>query len=420
MPLTHFGEENSGQPNGLGFLIYVLGLGECDILLPVSRASSEALTGLFGRYGILPTFDRTVKPILLPEEVIGEQSLAYLKTSSREHQNSIEFCMWGTIFPHKNFVSGMEAFNILCQRRPDLDLRLHHVGSVSGESMDAVRRLVRQSRGRIILHGFVSDAELSMIARRSRASIFVSLAEGYGLPLSESLWLGLPCITSAFAPMTEIAAGGGALLVDPTDTESIARGIEKIATDSVLYERLKNELRARNFRTWKQYSYEVLQEIRAVDVTARERVHVLNYIPLRSTSASMQLEVLGFDLSDMSIPEAYDAVSVPLVADGVLKYERDEHFAVSHPVICFGPYVTVGAGRYVIVFDGILKGKCLICITSDEGRNIYLEKIIDTLETKLEFVTDKIMSKMEIVFTKTPELESLSLDAIWVTRYSLS
>ncbi|MBN1999226.1 glycosyltransferase family 4 protein [candidate division KSB1 bacterium] len=59
---------------------------------------------------------------------------------------------------------------------------------------------------------------------------FVSLYEGFGLPILEAQATGRPVVTSNILSMPEVA-GGGACLVDPYNTASIREGILKVIDD---------------------------------------------------------------------------------------------------------------------------------------------------------------------------------------------
>jgi glycosyltransferase involved in cell wall biosynthesis len=60
---------------------------------------------------------------------------------------------------------------------------------------------------------------------------FVSLGEGFGVPIIEAQASGRPLITSNVSPMREVA-GDGACLVNPLDVSQIREGILRIIADS--------------------------------------------------------------------------------------------------------------------------------------------------------------------------------------------
>lgn len=60
---------------------------------------------------------------------------------------------------------------------------------------------------------------------------FVSIGEGFGVPIIEAQASGRPVITSNVSPMREVA-GTGACLVNPLDVSQIRAGIRKIISDA--------------------------------------------------------------------------------------------------------------------------------------------------------------------------------------------
>jgi glycosyltransferase involved in cell wall biosynthesis len=89
--------------------------------------------------------------------------------------------------------------------------------------------------------------EMVHLMRGSRALLFPSLYEGFGLPVLEAMQLGVPVLTSNVASLKEIA-DDAAILVKPTDSNEIASGIRALDFDSDLraaliqrgFERSKN------------------------------------------------------------------------------------------------------------------------------------------------------------------------------------
>jgi glycosyltransferase involved in cell wall biosynthesis len=103
----------------------------------------------------------------------------------------------------------------------------------------------------------ISDDELWRTLRSARFSAFLSLHEGFGLPVAESLACGTPCLTSSYGSTREIADGGGALVVDPLDDEAIAGQMRRLLTDDALVARLRDEATRRPPRTWEDYAREL-------------------------------------------------------------------------------------------------------------------------------------------------------------------
>lgn len=60
---------------------------------------------------------------------------------------------------------------------------------------------------------------------------FVSVGEGFGLPILEAQVVGRPLVTSDTPPLRDVA-GRGACLVDPLDIASIRRGILRLLNDA--------------------------------------------------------------------------------------------------------------------------------------------------------------------------------------------
>jgi glycosyltransferase involved in cell wall biosynthesis len=82
----------------------------------------------------------------------------------------------------------------------------------------------------IVATGYLETRELHALLHASAALVLPSLEEGFGLPVAEALAVGLPVVCSQGSALEE-TAGGAAILVNPLDAGSIARGIEHVLED---------------------------------------------------------------------------------------------------------------------------------------------------------------------------------------------
>ncbi len=161
--------------------------------------------------------------------------------------------------PHKNVRNVLRAFAQARRERA-----LPH-GLVLAGPMPKNRSRVEavisalELDSRVFRPGIVPEEDLPGLFAGAEAFLYPTLYEGFGLPVVEAMASGVPVLTSSTSALQEIA-GGYALLVDPMDVDSIARGIIVLATDpgrrSELVELGKR--RARDF-SWDRAAEQTLQ-----------------------------------------------------------------------------------------------------------------------------------------------------------------
>lgn len=233
---------------------YASALVAADVVLAISSYSARDLEKWWADHHYESTQKPEVLVLALPQEVSG---IPRVEHPVDPPSPPIRFVAVGTVEPRKNQLEAMQAFARLCSRRPDLNLRFDIVGGIHEAVWDRVHEVVEREP-RIHLHEYVPDTELRSLIERAHATVFVSLYEGFGLPVAESLWLGKPCLCSDDGATAEISAGGGCLAVPGRDGAAIERGLERLAEDSSLRKRLSREAAERPLRTWRDYGEEVV------------------------------------------------------------------------------------------------------------------------------------------------------------------
>ncbi len=134
--------------------------------------------------------------------------------------------------PHKNLERLAAALK-------GIPCRLKIIGPLTGAQRDLL-----DSLGIAFENGVnLTDREMRQAYLDADLVVFVSLAEGFGMPIIEAQAIGRPLVTSGIEPMAGIA-GEGACLVDPWDIRDIRRGIlELIGSESSRTEAVAKGLR---------------------------------------------------------------------------------------------------------------------------------------------------------------------------------
>ncbi|GAB3994824.1 hypothetical protein GCM10028807_33390 [Spirosoma daeguense] len=158
---------------------------------------------------------------------------------------------------YKNFNGFFRAIQPVLQRHPDL----HLVCAGGGPFTHQEQSLFYASRlSDRVLYRSASDENLLKLYQHARAFVFPSLNEGFGIPVLEAFGNDCPVVLSNCSSLPEVAAEA-ALYFDPEDDDSVADAIERIVTDDVLC----NELRQKGTERLRDFS---------CDKTARQTLDV--------------------------------------------------------------------------------------------------------------------------------------------------
>ncbi len=117
---------------------------------------------------------------------------------------------------------------------------------LTGDDDAELRRTIDGCNLQRLVHfcGRVPSNEMPGLYRGAEAIVFVSLYEGFGLPILEAMASEVPVVTSTTSAMPEVA-GNAALVVDPCSIDAIADALVRITTDEELRSDLVTRGRAR-------------------------------------------------------------------------------------------------------------------------------------------------------------------------------
>ncbi|MES2111528.1 MAG: glycosyltransferase family 1 protein [Bacteroidota bacterium] len=143
----------------------------------------------------------------------------------------------GSMFKRKNIPALVEAFAIVKSTSPALKLVL--AGPSPANEFDSDYRLIKDAidknslKDDVILTGYLSDSDLSVIYQNALLYIFPSTNEGFGIPILEAFKNDLPVLVANNTCLPEV--GGEAVLqFNPFDVADIVEKINLISNDSEL------------------------------------------------------------------------------------------------------------------------------------------------------------------------------------------
>lgn len=210
-------------------------------IIAVSESTRSDIIDSFG----IPASRISVGNNAVPESLMTADHIDQQNVRDRYTGGKAYFIYIGTIHPRKNIPNLIKAFQIF-RHRTGLDYRLVLAGRMAWLT-DEVEKMITLDPG-IIHTGFVDHRVKAELLAGAEAMVYVSLFEGFGIPIIEAMAAGVPVITSNVSSMAEVA-GEAALLADPSSPGSVADTMVRLTSEQSLRQSLINagKIRCRQF-----------------------------------------------------------------------------------------------------------------------------------------------------------------------------
>ena len=173
----------------------------------------------------------------------------------------------GTFEPRKGIDVLLDAFEEVAHHDGEVELWLAGQPGWGVKEIEA-RIAGHAALSRIRRLGFVEEAALPALLRQSRAVVYPSRGEGFGMPVLEALACGARVVTSSDTVMSEIA-GDAALLALAGDADDLADAIT-IALTMNREERASRTQRSRARAEIFTWDATVAQHVRAYEMAMRK------------------------------------------------------------------------------------------------------------------------------------------------------
>ncbi len=198
---------------------------ESNIESSIQQASAIVTLSEFSKNEILKNFPVDESEINIVSPAVGSE---FKQDASHEEVQQIRkkyqlpksyILSVGTLEPRKNIKTLLEAYTSL-PKKLKASAPLVLVGAKGWGDVDKDVQLMLDKKEIIVL-GYVAQNDIAGLYKAADLFVYVSLYEGYGMPIAEAMASKIAIITSENSAMSEVGRNTTGV-VNPLDTEQIA------------------------------------------------------------------------------------------------------------------------------------------------------------------------------------------------------
>ena len=139
----------------------------------------------------------------------------------------------GTLYQRKNLLNQIKAFEKFKESSKS-EMKFLIAGNMVKDACELIEYTNRSRyKEDVIFSGRISEDQLPAALSAANALVYVSVFEGFGMPILEALNCGTPVLTSKTSSMPEVA-GDAALYADPHNIEEIAGAMYDLSSNEEL------------------------------------------------------------------------------------------------------------------------------------------------------------------------------------------
>jgi len=223
------------------------GISKKDFLLCVSHSTRDDLFNYSNKFDLERVF---VTHLAASKKFYPCESFEDIKAVKARYKIPIDsryILSVATFHPRKNLHTLIRSFArlVVSEKINDLSLVLTGaLGQGDGKIFQEIEDTPSEIRDRIIITGYVDDADLSPLYTGALAFVYPSIYEGFGLPPLEAMQCGAPVITSNTSSLPEVVGDAG-IMVEPDDAAGLSGAIYKICSSESLRENMSRRSRER-------------------------------------------------------------------------------------------------------------------------------------------------------------------------------
>jgi len=179
----------------------------------VRRAAHVLTVSEYSKSDIIRLYEVDPARVTVVPNAVDPRLANLLKATPEARGGQPTVLMVGNVLPRKNLPVVARAIRLMRDRGEDVVLRV--VGSVHRTGRRDADQAIRLLGDAVTFTGYVTPEQLARELRSAHVLAFPSLFEGFGMPLLEAMFAGLPVAASDRTSLPEVA--GEAALVVPAE-----------------------------------------------------------------------------------------------------------------------------------------------------------------------------------------------------------
>jgi len=222
----------------------------------IRRASRIVTVSEFSKQDVISQYGYDASKIDVvydgANEIYGPVSDEVIVATRKQYSDGkLYFFYVGSLHPRKNIVNLLKAFDKF-RTVTNAEVKMIIAGKTYWWNNKMEKEYKKNiHKEDIIFTGRVDISTLKNLLASSLALTYVSLFEGFGIPIVEAMYSEVPVITSNTSSMPEVG-GNAALYVDPFSVDSITDAMLKIYNDKNLRNNLIQNAKTRR----KEFSWD--------------------------------------------------------------------------------------------------------------------------------------------------------------------
>ncbi len=225
------------------------------------RRAMIAVPSEFTKREVMELYKVPSERVVVIPNASGHEGRAGFEANSEDSQRALQSCREkyrlpeqyllyvGTLQPRKNIPYLVEVFAAYRKAHPDTEgVKLVLVGNRQAHHFDTridetIERLALQTE--VLFPGYVEAEDLPLVYQGAKAFVFLSVYEGFGIPLLEALSFGVPVFASdipvhreiggeavTYIPLSDVAKAAQILYTTPVTERGNSRTSEYAWTTS--------------------------------------------------------------------------------------------------------------------------------------------------------------------------------------------